>query len=89
MGKKIHTTALVDAKAELADGVEVGPYAVIEAGVVIGEHLRRPFCRWRPTTIGAGNRFEPLRDRRGRRRTSSNGEPRGSRSATATRFASS
>jgi UDP-N-acetylglucosamine acyltransferase len=60
MGKKIHTTALVDAKAELADGVEVGPYAVIEAGVVIGEGTYvGPFCRLAgPTTIGAGNRFE-------------------------------
>jgi UDP-N-acetylglucosamine acyltransferase len=58
--KKIHTTALVDAKAELADGVEVGPYAVIEAGVVIGEGtFVGPFCRLAgPTTIGAGNRFE-------------------------------
>ncbi|HPA80105.1 MAG TPA: acyl-ACP--UDP-N-acetylglucosamine O-acyltransferase [Thermoanaerobaculales bacterium] len=60
MGISIHPTALVDAKAELADGVEVGPYAVIEAGVAVGEGTYvGPFCRLSgPTTIGARNRFE-------------------------------
>jgi len=33
----IHPTAVVDAKAELAAGVEVGPYAIIGANVKIGE----------------------------------------------------
>ena len=33
----IHSTAVVDAKAELAEGVEVGPYAIIGANVKIGE----------------------------------------------------
>ena len=33
---KIHPTALVDAQAELADGVEVGPYAVVGPHVRIG-----------------------------------------------------
>jgi UDP-N-acetylglucosamine acyltransferase len=33
---QIHTTALVDAKAELAEDVTVGPYAVIGANVRIG-----------------------------------------------------
>lgn len=32
----IHPTAIVDAKAELAENVSIGPYAVIGAGVVIG-----------------------------------------------------
>jgi len=32
----IHPTAIVDPQAELADGVEVGPYAVIGANVKIG-----------------------------------------------------
>lgn len=60
MGITIHKTALVDVKTELADGVEVGPYAVIEAGVVIGEGtFVGPFCRLTGlTTIGARNRFE-------------------------------
>ena len=38
MSQKIHPTAIIDSKAELADGVEVGPYAVIEADVVTGPH---------------------------------------------------
>jgi UDP-N-acetylglucosamine acyltransferase len=60
MGKTIHPTAIVDSKAEVADGVEVGPYAVIEAGVMLGEGtFVGPFCRLAgPTTIGARNRFE-------------------------------
>jgi UDP-N-acetylglucosamine acyltransferase len=33
----IHPTAIVDPKAEIADGVEIGPYSVIERDVVIGE----------------------------------------------------
>ncbi|WP_148715643.1 acyl-ACP--UDP-N-acetylglucosamine O-acyltransferase [Chitinolyticbacter meiyuanensis] len=32
----IHPTALVDLKAELADDIEIGPYAVVGAGVRIG-----------------------------------------------------
>jgi len=33
----IHPTAIVDPKAEIAEGVEIGPYSVIEKDVVIGE----------------------------------------------------
>jgi len=40
---KIHPTAVVDKKAELADSVEVGPYAIIGPDVKIGEG----------TTVGA------------------------------------
>ena len=36
----IHSTAIVDPKAELADDVEVGPSAIIEAGATIGPHSR-------------------------------------------------
>jgi UDP-N-acetylglucosamine acyltransferase len=36
----IHPTAIVDPKAEMARGVEVGPYAVIEKDVLIGEDTR-------------------------------------------------
>src|SRR4030042_158316 len=35
----IHPTAIVDSKAEIAEGVEVGPYCVIEKDVVIGESV--------------------------------------------------
>ncbi|MCX6957356.1 MAG: acyl-ACP--UDP-N-acetylglucosamine O-acyltransferase [Verrucomicrobiae bacterium] len=36
----IHPTAIVDPKAELADDVEVGPSAIIEAGATIGPRSR-------------------------------------------------
>jgi len=36
----IHPTAIVDPRAELADGVEVGAYSVVGAGVRIGEGTR-------------------------------------------------
>ena len=36
----IHPTALVDSKAELDDGIEIGPYCVIEKGVSIREGSR-------------------------------------------------
>ena len=36
----VHPTALVDAKAKLHEGVEIGPYAVIGPDVEIGENTR-------------------------------------------------
>lgn len=33
----IHSTAVIDKSAEIASGVEIGPYAVIGKGVIIGE----------------------------------------------------
>lgn len=36
----IHPTALVDARAELADSVEIGPFAVVRGDVKIDEHTR-------------------------------------------------
>ncbi len=33
----IHPTAIVDPKAEIAEGVEIGPYSIIEKDVIIGE----------------------------------------------------
>jgi len=33
----IHPTAIVDPKAEITDGVEIGPYCIIEGDVLIGE----------------------------------------------------
>jgi UDP-N-acetylglucosamine acyltransferase len=57
----IHATAIVHPKARLAPNVQVGPYAVIDAGVEVG-----PDCVIGPhayltglTTIGAHNRFFP------------------------------
>lgn len=56
---RLHPTALIDPKAELADDVEVGPYAVIEAGVridsgtAIGAYTR--ICG--DTRIGRDNRI--------------------------------
>src|SRR5690606_37246220 len=35
--RRIHPTAIVDPRAELGAGVEVGPYAVIEGEVIIGD----------------------------------------------------
>ena len=40
MATSIHETAVIDPSAELAEGVSVGPYAVIEANVRIGEGSR-------------------------------------------------
>ncbi len=33
----IHPTAIVDPKAEIAEGVEIGPYSIIERDVTVGE----------------------------------------------------
>lgn len=57
----IHPTALVDATAEVAEGVQIGPYTVIGAGVRIGPgasvgaytHLEKG------VEIGAGSRIGP------------------------------
>ncbi|MDD2708721.1 MAG: acyl-ACP--UDP-N-acetylglucosamine O-acyltransferase [Verrucomicrobiae bacterium] len=53
----IHPTAIVDAKAELAESASVGPYAVIEAGVKIGKGCRiGPHCFLTgDTTLGENN----------------------------------
>jgi UDP-N-acetylglucosamine acyltransferase len=37
---EIHPTALVDSKAQLHDTVSIGPYAIVEAGVVLGANTR-------------------------------------------------
>lgn len=55
----IHPTAIVDPKAELASGVEIGPYSIIGPGVRIGSGTRiGPHVVMRgPTTIGRDNRI--------------------------------
>ncbi len=40
MGRNVHPTAIVSPRAEIADDVEVGPYAVIDAGVRVGAGTR-------------------------------------------------
>ena len=55
----IHPTAIIDSKAELADDVEVSPYAVIGAGVKIdsGTWVGPHAVIEGPTTIGKENRI--------------------------------
>ncbi len=56
---KIHPTAIVDSKAEIADDVEISPYAVIGAGVKIdsGTWIGPHAVIQGPTTIGRENRI--------------------------------
>jgi UDP-N-acetylglucosamine acyltransferase len=56
---RIHPTAVVDARAALADDVEIGPYVVIEGVVELGEGcVVGAFCRFEGTVkVGACNRF--------------------------------
>jgi len=55
----IHPTAVIDPKAELEEGVEVGPYTVIERGVIIGKGTKiGPHVVIREgTRIGKGNQI--------------------------------
>jgi len=57
----IHRTACVDPKAEIGDGVTVGPYAVVEAGAVIGDRCRlanhTTVCSG--VTLGVENQVHP------------------------------
>ena len=59
---RIHPSALVDADAELGDGVEIGPYAVIGPKVRIGARtsIGAHVVVHRNTTIGADNRIFPF-----------------------------
>jgi UDP-N-acetylglucosamine acyltransferase len=40
MPAKIHPTAVVDKKSELADGVDIGPYATIGPNVILGKNVK-------------------------------------------------
>lgn len=59
---KVHPTAVVDPKAELADDVEVGPYCVVGPRVKVGAGtvLESHVVVGGRTTIGRGNRFFPF-----------------------------
>lgn len=46
----IHATAVVDRRAEVAASADIGPYAIIDGPVRIGEHVR---VYWHATVCGA------------------------------------
>lgn len=55
----IHPTAIISAKAEIADGVSIGAYSVIEDNVVIGEgcEIASHVCIKQFTKIGKRNQI--------------------------------
>lgn len=59
MAAQIHSTAIVDPAAEIADDVEIGPYCVIYAGVKLGAGcwLQNNVTIDGPCEIGERNRF--------------------------------
>jgi len=59
MSAKIHPTAVVDPGAEIAEGVEIGPYCVVYGGVSLGEGcvLQNHVTIDGPTEIGPRNTF--------------------------------
>ena len=56
---QIHPTAVIDAGAEIGQGVVIGPYCVIQKGVTIGDRcwLQHHITVSGPTVIGADNKF--------------------------------
>ena len=56
----IHQTAIVDKKAEIGANVEIGPFAIVEAGTIIGESCligaRAHVKTW--TRLGSGNKIQ-------------------------------
>lgn len=56
---RIHPTAIVDPGAELGAGTVVGPYCIIESGVVLGANcwLQHHVTLCGPMQAGAGNKF--------------------------------
>jgi len=54
MAATVHSTAIVDTKARLAAGVEVGPYAIVGADVVIeaGTYVAPHACLMGPLFVG-------------------------------------
>ena len=59
---RVHPTAIVDPRAELGQNVIVGPYAIIGAGVMLGDEceLSAHAVVEGPSRIGARNRFFPF-----------------------------
>ncbi|MBI2930749.1 MAG: acyl-ACP--UDP-N-acetylglucosamine O-acyltransferase [Planctomycetes bacterium] len=58
---KIHPTAIVDPKAKLADGVEIGPFCVIGPDVTLGPdtRLHNNVTIMNRVTVGRKNEFYP------------------------------
>ena len=58
---RVHPTALVDAKARLGDGCEVGPFCIVGPDVVMGpgNRLMNHVTITGHTTVGADNTFFP------------------------------
>jgi UDP-N-acetylglucosamine acyltransferase len=59
---RVHETAIVDRRAELADDVVIGPYAIVEAGVVLGPGCvlcAHAIVRG-PALLGARNTVHPF-----------------------------
>ncbi len=59
MGNEIHPTAIVELGVELGDGIVIGPYCVIYAGVRLGNgcRLQNHVTLAGPSEIGANNEF--------------------------------
>ena len=59
MTNHIHSTAVVDPGATLGEGLEIGPYCVVGAGVSLGDRcrLQSHVVIQGPTRIGADNAF--------------------------------
>lgn len=62
MASEIHPTAIIDPKAELAEGVSVGAYSVVGPGVRIGPNTKlwHQTNIWGNTTIGADCEIYPF-----------------------------
>jgi UDP-N-acetylglucosamine acyltransferase len=58
----VHATAIVDARAEIAPDVAIGPYAIVGAGVVLGRGcvLHAHAVVRGPATLGADNVVHPF-----------------------------
>jgi UDP-N-acetylglucosamine acyltransferase len=58
----LHPTALIDATATLADGVQVGPWCTVGPNVVLGENVRlvSHVVVQQDTTVGAGTVIHPF-----------------------------
>ena len=56
---QVHATAIVDAKAEIGAGTVIGPYCIVEAGVVLGADcwLQHHVTVCGPTVAGRRNKF--------------------------------
>ena len=48
MSPRIHPTAIVDKKAEIAKDAEIGPFAIVGPGCVVGAGLRDRGARHPP-----------------------------------------